>query len=111
MSVADFINQPLAQSCRLIDFGHAEVRPAFVPGTFVLIVTGEKPYANMEVRLLPVVYPKPPEYWEIEVVGSMSGIGLPALAPYHVSLPLDGIRGTKGVEVVGATQRTKIAVL
>lgn len=50
------------------------------------------------------------EYWGIEVVGSLHGIGLPATGPYTVFLPLDGIIGTKGIEVIGATKKLQIAV-
>lgn len=106
----EFSALPETEACRLIDFTDAEVRPAFLPSTFVLIVWGTKPYLNMDVRLIPRVYKQQPEYWEIEVVGCLAGVGLPAEAPYHVSLPLDGIRGTAGIEVVGATRRTKLPV-
>lgn len=100
----------IPQSTRLINFDRAEVRPGFVPRTYFLIVSGTKPYLNMEVHLSPLIYIKQPEYWGIEVIGTLSGIGLPALAPYHVSIPLDGITGTKGVEVIGANKRKKINV-
>jgi hypothetical protein len=66
----------------------------------------------MQVQLVPLVFIQQPEYWGIEVVGSLpGGIGLPALAPYEVSLPLAGFLGTQGIEVIGATrvQRFDIA--
>ena len=58
----------------------------------------------------PVIYIQQPEYWAIEVVGSLRGIGLPALAPYAVSIPLAGIIGTKGIEVVGATRSQRFDI-
>jgi hypothetical protein len=58
----------------------------------------------MHVELVPVVFIRQPEYWTIEVVGSLRGIGLPALAPYTVSISLNGIVGTRGIEVTGATR-------
>jgi hypothetical protein len=64
-----------------------------------LIVAGKKPYLNMTVKLSPVIYIQQPEYWEIEVTDCHSGIALPAIGAYHEFLPLDQIRGTKGVEV------------
>jgi hypothetical protein len=64
----------------------------------------------MEVELAPLVYIRQPEYWEIEVLGRLSGIGLPALAPYTAALRLAGVTGTKGVEVVGATRRARFDV-
>jgi hypothetical protein len=100
----------IPQSTRLINFDRAEVRPGFLPRTYFLIVSGTKPYLNMQVHLSPLIYIKRPEYWGIEVIGTLPGIGLPALAPYHVSIPLDGITGTKGVEVIGANKRKKINV-
>lgn len=103
-------NLPAAQSVRLIGFEDAQVVGGFIPNTYVLIVSGTKPYMNMEVRLNPVIYTHQPDYWEIEVVGVLSGFGLPALAPYSVSLPLDGILGIIGVEVVGANARQQIVV-
>jgi len=72
--------------------------------TYILVVSGTKPYLNMQVALSPLVYVRQPEYWGIEVIGSLPGLGLPALAPYIVSLPLDGIHGSIGIEVIGANQ-------
>ena len=100
----EFARQPVAESVRLIDFERAEVRPGFLPETYILVVSGTKPYLNMQVMLSPLVYVRQPEYWSIEVIGSLPGIGLPALAPYTVSLPLDSIRGSLGIEVIGANQ-------
>jgi hypothetical protein len=106
----EFSALPTAESCRLIDFTRCEVRPGFLPDTYILIVTGVKPYANMQVDLIPLIYIRQPEYWEIEVVGCLRGIGLPMLTPYTVSLPLDGVRGIHGVEVVGANGRKRLDV-
>jgi hypothetical protein len=65
----------------------------------------------MEVDLTPLVYIRQPEFWGIEVIGRLpGGIGLPTTAPYTASLPLNGITGTKGVEVIGATRSEKISV-
>ncbi|GGO66930.1 hypothetical protein [Nonomuraea cavernae] len=43
----DFGRLPQPQSVRLIDFDEAKVVPGIVPGTFILIVSGEKPYQNL----------------------------------------------------------------
>ncbi len=101
---------PRASSCRLIDFERAEVRPGFVTGTWILIVSGTKPWANMQVSLVPLVYIRQPEYWGIEVVGCLPGVGLPVQAPYTEALPLDSILGTRGIEVIGATRSERIDV-
>ena len=106
----EFSSLPKAESCRLIDFDRCEVRPGFLPGSYILIVEGMKPYANMQVDLVPLIYIQQPKYWGIEVVGCLRGIGLPVLTPYTVSIPLDGILGTKGIEVIGATTRKKHSV-
>lgn len=106
----DFAKLPPATSVRLIDFNEARVVPGIVPNTFILVVSGTKPYLNMKVRLSPLVYIRQPEFWGIEVVGSLPGVGLPATAPYTVSIPLDGILGTKGIEVIGATTRKTFEV-
>ena len=44
------------------------------------------------------------------MVGCLRGIGLPVLTPYTVALPLDGVRGMHGVEVVGANGRKRVEV-
>jgi hypothetical protein len=106
----DFLNAPTSASVRIIDFDHAKVVSGIVPRAYILIVSGTKPYLNMTVELSPLVYIRRPEYWGIEVVGSLPGIGLPATAPYTVSIPLDGILGTRGIEVIGANKREKIKV-
>jgi hypothetical protein len=51
-----------------------------------------------------LVFIQQPEYWGIEVVGSLPEIGLPALAPYEVSLAITPFLGAKGIEVIGASR-------
>jgi hypothetical protein len=102
---------PAPTSFRLLDFEHAEVVTLeSFPPQFVLTVSGTKPFLNMQVELVPSVFVRQPEYWTIEVVGSLRGIGLPAVAPYKVSIPLAGIIGTKGIEVVGATRSERFDI-
>jgi hypothetical protein len=107
----EFAQEPAPRSVRLIAFEHAEVHPGFLPNTYILTVSGIKRYLNMQVTLSPLVYIKQPEYWGIEVIGSLPGIGLPAQTRYTVSLPLDGIRGEVGVEVIGSNKSQKIAMM
>lgn len=103
-----FEKLPPAQSQRLIDFDSVEiVTLRSFPPQFVLVVRGVKPYLNMTVSLAPLVYIRQPEFWGIEVVGQLSGIGLPALAPYTVSIALNGITGSEGIEVIGANKSVK----
>ena len=110
MKTAAFLKTPTPSSVRLINFTRAEVRPGFLPNTWILIVSGTKPYLNMTVRLSPLIYVRRPEFWGIEVIGSLPGIGLPMTAPYTVSLPLEHTLGTKGIEVIGASRRKRILV-
>lgn len=99
------------ESCRLIDFDKAEVRPGFIPNTFFLVVTGKAPYFRMQVQLVPLVFVKRPQYWGIEVVGCLLGPFAPReFRPFVETLPLDGVIGEKGIEVVGATRSVKIDV-
>jgi hypothetical protein len=101
-----FTSAPPATAFRLLDFDHADVVTLeSFPPQFVLRVSGTKPLFNMQVQLVPLVYIRQPEYWGIEVVGSLpGGIGLPALAPFEVVLPLTGFLGTQGIEVIGASR-------
>jgi hypothetical protein len=103
---------PKPDSQRLIDFERAQILALRTfPPQFVLRVTGTKPFMNMEVQIVPLVFIQQPEFWGIEVVGRLpGGIGLPALAPYDVSIPLSGITGTRGIEVIGATRSKRIEV-
>lgn len=102
---------PTPQSCRVIDFDSAQLIVLETqPPRYVLVVSGQKPYFNMTVRLSPLVYIRQPEYWGIEVMGCLPGLGLPAVAPYVVSLELAGIIGTRGIEVIGANQSKKIDI-
>jgi hypothetical protein len=97
---------PAPASSRLIDFEKVEiiVLESFPP-QFVLVVSGTKPFLNMDVSLEPLVFVRQPEYWGIDVVGRLpGGIGLPATAPYSVPIPLAGITGAQGIEVIGANR-------
>jgi hypothetical protein len=109
-STKDFEALPATKSCRIINFDEAEVIPGFVNDTYFLIVSGEKIYANMDVKLIPLVYIVQPDYWGIEVVGCVGQIVLPAVVPYHEVIGLQGIRGKKGIEVIGANRKMKFDV-
>ena len=108
----EYDDLPRAQAYRLINFERAEVRTLeSFPPQYLLVVSGIKPYLNMRVNLVPLVYIRQPEYWGIEVVGHIrGGIGLTATAPYTASIPLAGITGTRGTEVIGANRSEKIDV-
>jgi hypothetical protein len=101
-----------ATSFKLLPFDKAQVIGGFVSGTYFLTVSGTAPCLNMQVQLTPLIYVMQPEYWGIEVVGSVKGgICLDAVRPYHVTLPLLGGMGKKGIEVIGGNgQRQRIDV-
>lgn len=104
---------PLGTDCRVIDFKSARVHTSpTVPSRYVLVVRGEKPYLNMQVKLIPldIVYIRAPEYWGIEVVGCLPEVGLPAVGTYVAKLELNGPMGTRGIEVIGANHSEKINI-
>ena len=97
--------------CKPIDFTRAFVRTSDTsPWDRFLVVSGFKPFPSMEVALSPVTYIRQPEYWEIDVLGCVRTIGMPVLTPYTATLPLGSTIGTKGIEVVGATQSVRIDI-
>ncbi|MGH3805583.1 MAG: SSI family serine proteinase inhibitor [Pseudonocardiaceae bacterium] len=102
---------PTPQSHRVIDFDSAQVVTLRTrPPRYVLVVSGEKPYFNMEVSLSPLVYIRQPEYWGIEVVGRLPEVGLPTVTPYVVQLDLAGTIGTIGIDVIGASRSEQIDI-
>jgi hypothetical protein len=110
MSLEDFAAGEAAQSYKRIAFDSCEVVANF-PGGYILIVRGEAPCLNMEVSLSPLVYIDCPEYWGIEVIGSLRGnVCLTAMKPYVLTLALTGITGSRGIEVLGARRGEKIDV-
>jgi hypothetical protein len=97
------------ESHQLIEFERAVViSPRIYPPRNTLLVTGQKPWANMDVTLTPLTYLQTPEYWGIEVIGSMPAIGQPAIVPYAAELELETTVGTAGIEVIGANRSEKI---
>ena len=104
-------NLGTAQSSRVISYETAEIRPGFVNDTWFLIVSGEAPCLNMSVNLVPLIYISCPEYWGIEVVGTLpGGFCLTAMKPYVVTIPLSGITGSRGIELIGANRQEKFDV-
>jgi len=96
-----------------LDFSKAVVAPGKTPGSLVLTVSGLKPRdaeGGAPVKLQPLKYETQPEYWKIEVLWDSSNAIFQVVTPFTVSIPLDGIRGTKGIEVAGETKRQKISL-
>ena len=99
-----FASLPYARSCRRVDFDLVELRDSPRHGGALLLVSGVKPWADLDVSLEPLAYAEPPEFWVIEVVGRLTGSGLQGLVDFSTALRLGSMRGYKGVEIVGATK-------
>jgi hypothetical protein len=103
--LADHRALPPPTSFRLIAYDKAEVLTLeSEPPQYVLQVSGVKFSPSMTVKLMPLIYVRQPEYWEIEVVGGLSGAAIPVKTPYTVSLPLGGTLGSRGIQVIGANR-------
>ena len=79
----------------MIEFAKGQVRPGFLPDTYVLIVTGRKPYANMQVDLRPLIYLGNRTTGKSRWSGASRALDCPC-SPYTVALPLDGVRRSWG---------------
>lgn len=78
----------------------------------MLTVSGDKPRdapGGAKVKLEPLTYEAQPEFWKIEVLWDSAKASVPFVTPFKVSIPLDGICGTKGIEVVGQTRKQRIS--
>ena len=92
----------------LLEIDSAELRPGFIKGTYFLIVQGTKPWVTMVVSFAPHIYIRQPEYWEIEVVGTQWGIGLPQTGPFVHAEAITGSIGTQGVDVIGSNKTIRL---
>jgi hypothetical protein len=108
--MANFAEGRAPQNCKVIDFEQAEVFPGFMPDTWFLRVQGKKPCLNMDVSLVPLVYVKCPDFWGIEVVGCLKGNCIPTVGTFDETIPLTGITGYEGIEVIGASASKKFKV-
>jgi len=111
------MDQHEVPSRQLLDFTKADViSPRIEPPRPVLVVAGVKPNPVMKVVLAPLAYAKVPAFWQIQVVGLHPGKGEPTQLPadtpteFRVEIDLDGVTGTIGVDVIGATHNQKIQV-
>ena len=109
--IAEHMALPASVSTRLISYEKASltVLESFPP-QYVLHVSGVKASPLMRVKLMPLVYVRQPEFWEIEVTGSLAGSPPMVKTPYAVSLPLAGATGSCGIEVVGANRRERFTI-
>jgi len=70
-------NLAAEEGCRPIDFERSEVVKGPAPNTHFLIVRGTKNWVTIDIRSIPLIYVRQPEYWEIGVWGCQEGVGLP----------------------------------
>lgn len=104
------------ESGRLVDFEHADVvSPMIYPPRPRLVVSGLLPTPGTEVTLVPLRYVSRPQYYGIQVVGTLEDVGpqpTPVAEParYTVELDLVGITGAEGVEVIGASHTERVPV-
>lgn len=93
-----------------IDFESARVVPNS-RGEPELIVRGWVPTPCHDVSLRPVTYITEPDYWMIQVIAETDAeMCAEVVTPYEARLVLDGSIGSRGIEVVGRTERKKIDV-
>jgi hypothetical protein len=100
----EFSNLPVAQTWRRVDFDWVSIEAATADHSAVVMVGGIKHWLNLRVELVPRCYQSRPEFWGIEVVGALPGYGVSSVVDYNVTLQLDGIHGTQGIEIIGATK-------
>lgn len=106
---------PQQETGRLIDFEDANVvTPMIEPPRPRLVVTGFKPHPEMEISLIPLGYVSQPQFVGVQVVGCPAFEGnhpMPLIAPvaFSVELDLEGVGGTEGVEVIGASTTERLA--
>jgi hypothetical protein len=97
-----------------VEFETATVSRGSTPGSYVLTVSGNLPSMgeqSLGARLVAdKMYLDTPDYWEISVEWDNADAIFMSIQPYHVSVPLDGRIGTKGIEVIGPNQSQKINV-
>lgn len=94
------------------DFDSAELRvgPPLGQGLY-LIVSGPKPKPDANIKLLPMLGDPETEYQQIELAWETRAANdhddSMGVERYEKSMPLSGLSGTKGIELVGANGTKK----
>lgn len=93
---------PISSSVRLVPVTEVKLRDGFANDTYFLMAWGEKPYKAMEVEIVPMIYVRRPEWWQVDIVGSLKGDRETSAVTgeYFVSREI-WFWGTKGIEVRG----------
>ena len=99
-----------------VAFDHAELRAGPTLGHGLhLVVSGPAPKNGAQVILVPSLEQHNPEYRQIEIVAEQrtrfADHGLaPVADSYEKSIPLSGLAGTKGIELIGANGTQKFSL-
>jgi hypothetical protein len=94
--------------CQPLDFDKIEIRKGDGKDTWMLVVTGTTGGSPKGVQLIPAVYVRQPDYWRIELVQCGKDAEGPETAHFTARLPLLGLLGTSGIEIVGAPRIERI---
>ncbi len=95
-----------APNARLVDFDEAIIKSGPMGGTRFLRVRGTMPEEGFSAKLAPRIYSTKPDYWVIEVAALMTRGATER--DFEISIPIDGVTGTKGIIVRGATREERI---
>ena len=97
-----------------VDDAELRAGPTFGQGLY-LVVSGPAPANGDQVRLVPDLVQHDPDYRRIEVLSddrSNHGDDSPLRAErYEKSMPLSGLSGKKGIELVGANGTKKFDLM
>lgn len=99
-----------------IAFDSAEVRagPTLGDGLY-LVVSGPVPDSPVQIILRPVLSDLAPEYRRIEIVSETPPVDSVAAdmrgSKYERSMPLSGLSGTRGIELVGSNGTRKFDLI
>ncbi len=104
LTTAQFNRLPTTTTCWRVDFDYVAIEGRGSGGQPLVLVSGIKEWLNLHIELRPRCYQTPPDFWAIEVVGTLPGYGVRGTVDYHVVLPLAGLWGYEGIEIVGATK-------
>jgi hypothetical protein len=96
---------------QLIDFRDAFLSRDEYADNWILNVSGMLPCANMQLGLSPECHSALPHFWRIHLVGHLpNGFCLRRSESFHLRIPITGITGSIGVELVGATMSKRFEV-
>jgi hypothetical protein len=97
----------------LVDFESARINAGSRPGSYTLTVSGYKPSDSERgspVKLVPATYVVRPAYWKISVLWNDANAIFQSVTPFEISISLDSICGTQGVEIIGKNRSEKISL-